>query len=39
MRQERLSGLALMHISYDLEISVDRVMPIFAKKAKSSRVF
>ena len=39
MRQERLSGLALMHISYDVEISVDRVMPIFAKKAKSSRVF
>ena len=39
MRQERLSGLALMHINYDVEISVDRVMPIFAKKAKSSRVF
>ena len=29
VRQERLSGLALMHINYDVEISVDRVISIF----------
>ena len=32
MGQERLSGLALMHINYDIESSVDRVMSIFLKK-------
>ena len=35
MRQERLSGLALMHINYDEEINVHRVMSIFVKKAKA----
>ena len=35
MRQERLSGLALMHINYDVEISADRVMSIFAKKSRA----
>ena len=35
MRQERLSGLALMHINYDSEISVDRVMSIFVKKPEA----
>ena len=35
MRQERLSGLALMHINYDVEISVDRVMSIFVKKPRA----
>ena len=34
MRQERLSGLALIHINYDVEISVDRVMSIFDKKPR-----
>ena len=35
IRQERLNGLALMHISYDVEISVDRVMPVFVKKPRA----
>ena len=34
-RQERLSGIALMHINYDVEISVDRVMSIFVKKPRA----
>ena len=35
MRQEQLSGLALMRINYDVEISVDRVMSIFVKKPRA----
>ena len=35
VRQERLSGLALMHINYDVEINVDRVMSIFVKKPRA----
>ena len=35
MRQERFSGLPLMHINYDVEISADRVMSIFAKKSRA----
>ena len=35
MRQEQLSGLPLMHINYDVEISVDRVMSIFVKKPRA----
>ena len=35
VRQERLSGIALMHINYDVEISVDRVMLIFVKKPRA----
>ena len=35
MRQERLSGLALMNINYDEEINVHRVMSTFVKKAKA----
>ena len=31
MRQERLSGLALMHINYDVEISVNRVCQFLLK--------
>ena len=34
-RQEKLSGLALMHINYDVEISVHRVMLIFVKKPRA----
>ena len=35
VRQERLSGLALMHINYDVEISADRVITIFVKKSRA----
>ena len=35
MRQEHLSGLPLMHINYDVEISVDRVMSTFVKKPRA----
>ena len=35
MRQEGLSGTALMHINYDVEISVDRLMSIFVKKPRA----
>ena len=34
-RQERLNGLALMDINYDVEISDDRVMSIFVKKPRA----
>ena len=32
MGQERLSGLALMHINYSMEIDLDEVINIFARK-------
>ena len=32
MRQERYCGLALMHVNYDVEISVHQVLSIFVKK-------
>ena len=35
MRQEGLSGTVLMHINYDVEISVDRLMSIFVKKPRA----
>ena len=35
MTQDRLSGLALMYINSKVEISVDRVMSIFAKNPRS----
>ena len=35
MTQDRLSGLALMYMNSKVEISVDRVMSIFAKNPRS----
>ena len=35
MTQDRLNGLALMYINSKVETSVDRVMSIFAKNARS----
>ena len=32
MGQERLSGLALMHINYDIDIDIERVIKIFVSK-------
>ena len=39
MRQETLSGLALMQINYDVEISVDRITSIFVKKPRALEYF
>ena len=32
MGQERLSGLALIHINYDIDIDIERVIEIFVSK-------
>lgn len=35
MGQERMSGLAFMHINYDVDIDVDRVFDVFTKKPRA----
>ena len=35
MKQERLSGLALMRMNYDVEISVNRFTSIFVKNPRA----
>ena len=32
MGQERLSGLALMHIQYGMELNLDEIINVFARK-------
>ena len=35
MGQERMSGLAFMHINYDVEIDTDHVLSIFSKSPRA----
>ena len=39
MRQTRLKALALLHINYDVNIDIDNVVDIFAKKKKKALEF
>ena len=38
MGQTRLSALALLHVSYDANIDIEKVIDIFARKKESFRV-